>query len=60
VGAADLDGEPRLNGTVDIGCDEYWSGGLGGPLSVAILAEFTNAVPGYCLTFTADIQGILQ
>ncbi len=57
VGAADLDGEPRLNGTVDIGCDEYWSGGLGGPLSVAILAEFTNAVPGYCLTFTADIQG---
>ena len=57
AGSRDIDGEPRTNGFVDIGCDEFWIGGAAGPLSVAILADWTNAVPGYTLSFTADIQG---
>ncbi|MBP7828900.1 MAG: hypothetical protein KA248_03165 [Kiritimatiellae bacterium] len=54
----DVDGEPRTNGVAaDIGCDEYWAGGMTGTLSVAILATYTTAVVNTPLPFTADVQG---
>ena len=56
--AADVDGEPRTNNAVvDIGCDEFWAGGMTGALSVAILATYTTAVVNTPLPFTADVQG---
>jgi hypothetical protein len=54
----DIDHEQRISGgTVDIGCDEMITGGMTGELSVAIIAEFINAVAAFPLTFTSDIQG---
>ena len=56
--AVDVDAEPRTNGVaVDMGCDEYWPGGMTGTLSVAILASYTTAVVETVLPFTADVQG---
>ena len=41
----DIDHEQRIaGGTVDIGCDEMIISGMTGIISIAILAEFTNAV----------------
>src|SRR5262249_20127271 len=52
----DIDGEPWLS-PPSIGCDEYYSGGATGPLSVSISATFTNVAVGYPLGLTALIQG---
>ena len=56
---ADLDGEARTNGmTVDVGCDEFWTGSYPGTLQVAILTPAgTNAVTSYPLSFQADSDG---
>jgi PKD repeat protein len=59
VGAAvgtDLDGEPWAN-PPSIGCDEYYAGGVTGPLNVAILAPLTNIAAGAQVPFTAVIHG---
>ncbi len=57
--AEDIDGEPRIgNGIVDMGCDEVHAGGLVGPLSVDIWAEYTNVVVGVPIRFEAEIQGM--
>ncbi|MFH0909409.1 MAG: ELWxxDGT repeat protein [bacterium] len=56
--ATDIDGEARIrNGTVDIGCDEFDAAGATGGISVAILADYTNAAAGFALPFVAEIQG---
>jgi len=53
---ADIDGESWLN-PPSIGCDEYHAGAVGGPLTVAISASFTNVALGYEVGLTALIQG---
>jgi hypothetical protein len=52
----DIDGEPWAN-PPSIGCDEFYAGAINGPLSVAIWADYTNVVPGFALSFTAQILG---
>jgi alpha-tubulin suppressor-like RCC1 family protein len=52
----DIDGESWSNPPA-IGCDEYRAGNVVGALSVAILAPYTNATPGFALGFTAQING---
>jgi len=56
-GSMDIDGDPRINGTVDIGCDEYTAGVITGALNSIIRAEYTNAVVGFPLEFISDIHG---
>jgi PKD repeat protein len=53
---SDIDGESWLN-PPSIGCDEYRVGSLGGSLSLAIRASFTNVAAGFLVEFTADING---
>lgn len=53
----DIDLERRTNGTVDIGCDEFWPTNISGELSVAISASTTNTVTGRDIVFTAEIEG---
>ena len=55
--AVDMDGEDRLNGIVDIGADECYSGGMTGPMAVGITSSWLKVCVGYPLTFQADIQG---
>ncbi len=55
--ATDIEGEARLNGTVDIGADEYWPGGLTGGLSAHIVAAYTQAVVGAAIPFQAAVGG---
>ena len=56
--AADIDAEPRLHGaSVDMGCDEYWPGGMTGVLSVAIDASYTAAVVDTVVPFVSAVQG---
>jgi len=58
AGDADCDGEGRIEGSrVDMGCDEVWSGGITGALSVAISAVSTQAITGYELRFRSVIAG---
>jgi hypothetical protein len=52
----DVDGEPWAN-PPSIGCDEFHASAMNGPLSVAILADYTNVVPGFAVSFTAQITG---
>ena len=52
----DLDGEPWLN-PPSIGCDEYRSGSVTGPLTVAIQVSSGFVALGSNLTFTAVING---
>jgi hypothetical protein len=52
----DIDGEPWAN-PPSIGCDEFYAGAMNGPLSVAILADYTNAAIGFAVSFTAQIVG---
>src|SRR5205823_6552758 len=40
-----------------IGCDEFYSGSVTGALSVAIQPSFTNAIPGFAVSFSAQIAG---
>ena len=55
----DMDGEPRINGVVDFGADEFWSGSLTGALSAAILT-YSQAIFGFTLSFKAEITGRAQ
>jgi len=52
----DIDGEAWLDPPC-MGCDQVVPGAVTGSLSVAILAEGTNAVAGFALSFHADIAG---
>ncbi|NLF39796.1 PKD domain-containing protein [bacterium] len=55
--ATDIDGEPRLNGTVDMGADEFWTSGLTGPLTANIIAAYTQVVAGFSAPFQAVVAG---
>jgi hypothetical protein len=52
----DIDGEP-WGDPPSIGCDEYHAGGVIGPLTVGLVASYTNAAVGYPVCFTALIDG---
>ena len=52
----DIDGQPWAN-PPSIGYDEFYAGAMNGPLSVAILADYTNVATGFPLSFTAQILG---
>ena len=52
----DIDGEAWLN-PPSMGCDEVAAGAVTGTLTVAIHADFTNAVVGAAADFRADIEG---
>jgi hypothetical protein len=52
----DIDGEAWLD-PPSIGCDEYHSGAVTGPLSVGIATSYTNVLRGFTVHFTALIQG---
>jgi hypothetical protein len=54
---ADIDGEPWAS-PPSIGCDEYHAGSGARPLSVAIVAAFTNVAVGFPLELTALIDGL--
>ena len=61
LGETDIDGEPRVvGGTLDIGCDQYISNNISGPLSVAIRSSASspsNAVAGVALPLVSAIEG---
>ncbi len=52
----DIDGESWAN-PPSIGCEEYHTGAVTGPLSVAIAAPLTNLPAGYPAGLTALIEG---
>jgi hypothetical protein len=52
----DIDGEAWAS-PPSIGCDEYHAGAVTGPLSVAIVATFTNVATGFKVGLTAVIGG---
>jgi len=52
----DIDGE-AWGVPPSIGCDEYHAGAVTGPLSVSIVAGFTNVSAGYPVGLTALIEG---
>jgi hypothetical protein len=51
----DIDGQAWLN-PPSVGCDEFYAITTG-PLTVAIIAPFTNISAGFAAPFTSDIQG---
>ncbi len=52
----DIDGEQWANPPA-IGCDEYRPGSVTGPLSVEMLASYTNVAVGFAVDFQAVIGG---
>lgn len=56
-GSLDMEGEPRVNGVVDIGADEFWADGATGLLSAAISATSTQTCKGYAVSFRVEIVG---
>ena len=52
----DIDGEPWGN-PPSIGCDEYCAGAVTGPLTVSILADYTNVMVGFAVSLKALIEG---
>ena len=56
IGGLDIDSELWAN-PPSIGCDEYRTGGLTGPLSVGLVTAYTNVAAGFAVQFTAQIQG---
>jgi hypothetical protein len=52
----DIDGEAWAN-PPSIGCDEYHAGAVTGPLSVSLVAAYTNIAIGYLAGFTALTEG---
>ena len=58
AGATDLDGEPRLNGSVDLGADEYHASSATGAMSVAIGCTWTNVAAGFPVPLEAVIEGM--
>jgi hypothetical protein len=53
---SDIDGETWAS-SPSIGCDEYHSGSVTGPLSVGISPAFTNLAVGFGAEFTGLIEG---
>lgn len=58
VSGVDIDGEPWLN-PPSIGCDEYYSGGHTGLISVAMQASSTNVATSFPIQFTSQINGLV-
>jgi hypothetical protein len=52
----DVDGEAWAN-PPSIGCDEFHAGAVTGPLTVTTGVNYTNAVAGFALHFTAQLNG---
>jgi hypothetical protein len=52
----DIDGEAWAN-PPSIGCDEYHAGAVTGPLSVSLVADYTNVTVGFAVALTALIEG---
>jgi PKD repeat protein len=52
----DIDGESWSN-PPSIGCDEYHAGAVNGPLTVNLLANYTNVAVGSAISFTGLIEG---
>jgi hypothetical protein len=52
----DIDGEAWAT-PPSIGCDEYHAGAVTGPLSVSIVATYTNVMAGFPVGFTALTEG---
>ena len=52
----DIDGEAWAS-PPSIGCDEYHAGAVTGPLSVSLVAAFTNVAAGFPVDLTALIDG---
>lgn len=55
--SVDIDGDPRLGGRVDIGCDEFCAGSMTGQITVTIQAASIPAFTDSVVTLTADIAG---
>ena len=53
----DLDGEIRINDTVEIGCDEYFDNNIVGNLDVGIIASITNLTINSSCEFISNIKG---
>ncbi len=51
-----MDGEPRLAGSVDMGCDEVYLAGMTTGLFVSIGMDCTNAVVGTPIRFNVEIS----
>jgi len=56
VGGTDIDGEVWAN-PPSVGCDEFHTGALTGPLSVEIVAAYTNVATGFPVGLSAWIEG---
>jgi hypothetical protein len=54
IAAVDVDGEPRLGGSVDLGCDEVVPTGMVASLFVSIGIDRTNAVVGTPIRFNIE------
>jgi len=52
----DIDGEAWAD-PPSIGCDEYYSGAITGPLSIVIQADNTNVARGFAVNFNGYIDG---
>ncbi len=54
--AGDIDGEARLSGFVDMGCDEMYTAGMGTSIFVVVTMDCTNAVVGMPIRIGVEIS----